>query len=214
MPRQCRRHAQYQHLWLTSRTPPVHLSSPFSSNRSSARHHLLHHINRRVIQRLLLGLWRRSRYNPSPHNSRQVITAFLQRLSRPVSRMDRRSRTTPEMDWSDSTPLFNPPPAKNTTLDFGHNQDQRQCRICASPKRAQRTETSHRRFRYKGSTQVEKWQRRCDDDCSFSNVLPSGATHAYHRSSLDISLSTIVSTRYSAYIAMSRSSTQVRSRRL
>ena len=73
-PRQRRRRVQYQHLWLLS---PVHPSSPFSSNRSSARHHLLHHINRRVIQRHLPGLWRRSRYNPSPHSSRRVIKAFL-----------------------------------------------------------------------------------------------------------------------------------------
>ena len=46
------------------------LLSSHSSNPSSARHHILHHINCRFIKRLLLGLWRCSRYNPSPHSSR------------------------------------------------------------------------------------------------------------------------------------------------
>jgi len=48
---------------------------------------------------------------------------------------------------------------------------------------------------------------RRDDDVSLSNVLPSDATHLYHRSSSNISPSTIELTRYPAYIAKSRSST-------
>ena len=48
---------------------------------------------------------------------------------------------------------------------------------------------------------------RRDDDVSLFNVLRSAETHPHHRSSWSISHSTIVSTRYLAYIAKSRSST-------
>ena len=46
-----------------------------------------------------------------------------------------------------------------------------------------------------------------DDDVSLSDVSPNVATHAQHRSNSSISLLTIVSTRYPAYTARSRSST-------
>ena len=48
---------------------------------------------------------------------------------------------------------------------------------------------------------------RRDDDVSLPNVLPSAVTHIECRSSSSISLSTILSTRYPAYTAKSKSST-------
>ena len=64
---------------------------------------------------------------------------------------------------------------------------------------------SRRRFHHKGF-RGGKGMR--DDDDSLSSILPNGATHAQYRSSSSISLSAIVSTRYPAYIAKMRPSTQ------
>lgn len=68
---------------------------PLSLTHLQARHRLIHHVCRRFTQRLLLGIWRRRRYNSSPHSSRRILRTLLQRLSRPANRMGRRPRTTP-----------------------------------------------------------------------------------------------------------------------
>lgn len=74
---------------------PFTILPPSPPTLLQARHHLLHCICRRFIQRLLLGLWRCRGYNSSPHSSRRIVRALFQRLSRSAGRMGRPPRTAP-----------------------------------------------------------------------------------------------------------------------
>ena len=117
------------------------------------------------------------------------------------------SSWTPQFFSSTNSPY--PPPAKippqiQSTIKINDNVT-----YAALPK-----ELRGRRNRVVVSTAKDQrnfrsGRGRRDDAVSLSDVFPSGATHPQHRSSSRILLSTTVSTRYLAYIAKLRSSTQI-----
>ena len=137
-PRQRRRCVQYQHRWLVSRTSPIFLSFSLSSNPSSS------------YRPLLLGLWQRSQYNRSPQSSRRAIRTLLQRLSRVVSKMGRRTRTTPpnklvrfHTSQLDRYVLFEPPSFfSGTSIPF-FNQPSLPTACPRSSQQSRSTTTSH-----------------------------------------------------------------------
>ena len=239
---------------------PTHLASityvsqsffiPASPTLVQARHYLNHHFHRRLIQRFLLGIWRRPRHNSSPHSSRRILRALLQRLSRSTNRMGRRPRTSPRsklvrfnvcphslvpchfitlpssplnsigMPYY-TTPLLSswtphflsstippyPPPAKIPPQILSTMKINDNVAYAALPK-----ELRGRRNRVVVSTTKDQGRFRSgkarrDDDVSSSNVPFANGADPWYRSSSSSSLSTIISTRYPAYIAKSRSST-------